>query len=98
MVSETIGANSGLGKMMPADAQAGFNVELVFAGVAALAVLGIALYAITALVERRFTGWPSVPKVSDDPLLTTPASVRQPRTAFSQTQAPFSGCCVVPTA
>ena len=56
VVSETIGANSGLGKMM-LDAQAGFNVELVFAGVAALAVLGIALYAITALVERRFTGW-----------------------------------------
>ncbi len=42
---------------MMLDAQAGFNVELVFAGVAALAVLGIALYAITALVERRFTGW-----------------------------------------
>ena len=56
VVSETIGANSGLGQMMLA-AQAGFNVELVFAGVMALAILGIALYAITALVERRFTGW-----------------------------------------
>jgi len=56
VVSETIGANSGLGKMM-LDAQAGFNVELVFAGVAALAILGIALYAVTALVEKRFTGW-----------------------------------------
>ena len=56
VVSETIGANSGLGQMMLA-AQAGFNVELVFGGVMALAILGIALYAITALVERRFTGW-----------------------------------------
>ncbi|MBC7710608.1 MAG: ABC transporter permease [Rhizobacter sp.] len=56
VVSETIGANSGLGQMMLA-AQAGFNVELVFAGVMALAILGIALYAITALVEKRFTGW-----------------------------------------
>ena len=33
-------------------AQAGFNVELVFAGVTALAILGIALYAITTNV-----GW-----------------------------------------
>lgn len=56
VVSETIGANSGLGQMMLA-AQAGFNVELVFAGVMALAILGIALYAITALIEKRFTGW-----------------------------------------
>ena len=43
VVSETIGANAGLGPMMLA-AQARFNVELVFAGV-------------TALVERQFTGW-----------------------------------------
>ena len=56
VVSETIGANTGLGQMMLA-AQAGFNVELVFAGVMALAILGIALYAITAMIERRFTGW-----------------------------------------
>ena len=56
VVSETIGANSGLGQMMLA-AQAGFNVELVFAGVMALAILGIALYAVTALIEKRFTGW-----------------------------------------
>ena len=43
VVSETIGAHSGLGQMMLAG-QAGFNAELVFAGV-------------TALVERQFTGW-----------------------------------------
>ena len=56
VVSETIGAQSGLGQMMLAG-QAGFNAELVFAGVTALAILGIALYAITALVKRRFTEW-----------------------------------------
>ena len=56
VVSETIGAQSGLGQMMLAG-QAGFNAELVFAGVTALAILGIALYAITALVERQPTGW-----------------------------------------
>ena len=43
VMSEIIGANSGLGPKMLA-AQAGFNVALVFAGV-------------TALVERQFTGW-----------------------------------------
>ena len=43
VVSETIGANSGFGPMMLV-AEAGFNVELVFAGV-------------TALVERQSTGW-----------------------------------------
>ena len=43
-------------KMM-LDAQAGFNVELVFAGVAALAILGIALTRSPPLVEKRFTGW-----------------------------------------
>ena len=43
VVSETIGAYSGLGQMMLA-ARAGFNVELMFA-------------SVTALVERQFTGW-----------------------------------------
>ena len=56
VVSETVGANKGLGKLM-LDAQASFQVPIVFAGLLVLAVLGIALYAATALVEARFTGW-----------------------------------------
>ncbi len=56
VVSETVGANHGIGHLM-LQAQANFQVPLVFAGVVALAVLGIVLYAITAWVERRFTGW-----------------------------------------
>ena len=39
------------------DAQASFQVPIVFAGLLVLAVLGIVLYAITALIEARFTGW-----------------------------------------
>ena len=40
------------------DAQAGFNVELVFAGVAALAVLGhCALCDHCPLLSATFTGW-----------------------------------------
>jgi len=56
VVSETVGANKGIGKLM-LDAQASFQVPIVFAGLLVLAVLGIALYAATAAVEARFTGW-----------------------------------------
>jgi NitT/TauT family transport system permease protein len=56
VVSETVGANKGLGKLM-LDAQASFQVPIVFAGLMVLAVLGIILYAITAAVEHRFTRW-----------------------------------------
>lgn len=56
VVSETVGANKGIGKLM-LDAQAAFQVPIVFAGVLVLAVLGILLYAATAIIEARFTGW-----------------------------------------
>jgi NitT/TauT family transport system permease protein len=56
VVSETVGANKGIGKLM-LDAQAAFQVSIVFAGLLVLAFLGIVLYAATALIERRFTGW-----------------------------------------
>lgn len=56
VVSESVGANKGIGKLM-LDAQASFQVSIVFAGLIVLAVLGIALYAATALIEKRFTGW-----------------------------------------
>jgi NitT/TauT family transport system permease protein len=56
VVSETVGANEGIGNLM-LTAQANFNVPLVFAGVVSLAVLGIVLYAITAWIEKHFTGW-----------------------------------------
>jgi NitT/TauT family transport system permease protein len=56
VVSETVGSNRGIGKLM-LDAQASFQVPIVFAGLLVLAVLGIVLYAITALIESRFTRW-----------------------------------------
>ena len=39
------------------DAQASFQVPIVFAGLLVLAFLGIVLYALTAMIEMRFTGW-----------------------------------------
>jgi len=56
VVSETVGANKGIGKLM-LDAQAAFQVPIVFAGLLVLAVLGILLYAATAAIEARLTGW-----------------------------------------
>jgi NitT/TauT family transport system permease protein len=56
VVSETVGANKGIGKLM-LDAQSAFQVPIVFAGLLVLAILGIVLYAMTAIIEKRFTGW-----------------------------------------
>lgn len=56
VVSETVASNYGLGNMM-SSAQSQFNVPLVFAGLLALAVEGIAMYALMAWLERRMTGW-----------------------------------------
>jgi NitT/TauT family transport system permease protein len=56
VISETIASNRGIGNLMMI-ASSSFDVPLVFAGLFALAFLGVALYAIFALVERRVTGW-----------------------------------------
>ncbi|NBB47428.1 ABC transporter permease subunit [Rhizobium sp. CRIBSB] len=56
VVSETVASNYGLGNMM-SSAQSQFNVPLVFAGLLALAVEGIAMYALMAWLEKRMTGW-----------------------------------------
>jgi NitT/TauT family transport system permease protein len=56
VVSETIAANAGLGHLMT-QAGSNFQMPLVFAGLLALAVLGIGMYAITAWIESRMTGW-----------------------------------------
>jgi NitT/TauT family transport system permease protein len=56
VVSETVAANRGIGHML-LTAQANFEVPLVFGGLIALAVLGIGMYAIFAVLERRMTGW-----------------------------------------
>ncbi|MNR67306.1 hypothetical protein D3C85_1912280 [compost metagenome] len=38
-------------------ASASFDVTLAFAGLFALAILGILLYVVFALVEQRVCGW-----------------------------------------
>ena len=56
VVSETIAANAGIGFLM-ISASSRFDVALVFAGLVVVAIMGVAIYAVFARLERRFTGW-----------------------------------------
>jgi NitT/TauT family transport system permease protein len=56
VVSESVASNNGIGNLM-LQAQAQFLVPLIFAGLVALAVLGIVMYWLMAVLERRMTGW-----------------------------------------
>jgi NitT/TauT family transport system permease protein len=56
VLSETVAANKGIGTVMMI-ASGNFDVPLVFAGLFLLAGMGIALYALSSLIEQRMTGW-----------------------------------------
>jgi NitT/TauT family transport system permease protein len=56
VVSESVASNNGIGNLM-LQAQAQFLVPLIFAGLVALAVLGIVMYWLMAVLERRMTRW-----------------------------------------
>ncbi|MDB5571030.1 MAG: putative transporter permease protein [Hyphomicrobiales bacterium] len=56
VVSETLASNAGLGALMT-QAGSNFQMPLVFAGLLALAIEGIGMYAVTAWIEARMTGW-----------------------------------------
>ena len=56
VLSETVASNRGIGTVMMM-ASASFDVPLAFAGLFALALLGVLLYGVFALLERRICGW-----------------------------------------
>jgi NitT/TauT family transport system permease protein len=56
VVAETVASNRGVGNMMMI-ASSSFNVPLVFAGLFVLAGLGVSLYVIFSVIERRTVGW-----------------------------------------
>lgn len=56
VISESIASNYGIGNLM-LQAQAQFQVPLIFAGLVALAMEGIMMYWAMAALERRMTGW-----------------------------------------
>jgi NitT/TauT family transport system permease protein len=56
VLSETVASNKGIGNVMMI-ASGNFDVPLTFAGLLILAILGVALYGVFALLENRLTGW-----------------------------------------
>lgn len=56
VLAETVASNKGIGTVMMI-ASGNFDVALVFAGLFLLAAMGVALYALSSLVEQRMTGW-----------------------------------------
>jgi NitT/TauT family transport system permease protein len=56
VISETVASNLGVGYLMIV-ASSRFDVALVFAGLVIIAAMGVALFAVFAVLERRFTGW-----------------------------------------
>lgn len=56
VISESIASNYGIGNLM-LQAQAQFQVPLIFAGLVALAIEGIVMYWLMAVLEARMTGW-----------------------------------------
>jgi NitT/TauT family transport system permease protein len=56
IISETVAGNRGMGYLM-LQASSSFRVPLVFAGLLVVAAMGVGMYAIFAVLERRMTGW-----------------------------------------
>jgi len=56
IIAETVAANVGIGYLMMA-ASSRFDVPLVFAGLMVVAAMGIIMYEIFAVMERRITFW-----------------------------------------
>ncbi len=56
VIAETVAANRGIGYLM-LSASSRFEVPLVFAGLVVVAAMGVALFAVFAVVETRLTGW-----------------------------------------
>lgn len=56
VIAEIVAGNQGVGNVMVI-AGSNFDVPLVFAALLMVAAMGIGMYAIFAILERRFTDW-----------------------------------------
>lgn len=56
VIAEIVAGNSGIGNVMLV-ASSNFNVPLVFAALVVVGVLGVGMYAIFDIFERRMTAW-----------------------------------------
>jgi NitT/TauT family transport system permease protein len=56
IIAETVASNKGIGHLMIV-ASSRFEVPLVFAGLLVTAIMGVMMYAVAIVVEKRMTGW-----------------------------------------
>ncbi len=56
IIAETVGSNKGIGNFMLV-ASSRFEVPLAFAGLLVTSVMGIMMYVVASIIERRMTGW-----------------------------------------
>lgn len=56
VISETVASNVGIGYLM-ISASSTMDMGLVFAGLVVIGIMGVVMYEIFALIERRMTGW-----------------------------------------
>ncbi len=56
VIAETVASNGGIGYVI-LSASSNFNVPLAFLALLALAVMGVALYSIFIVLEKRFVKW-----------------------------------------
>lgn len=56
VLAETVASNRGIGNVMM-KASSNFDVPLLFAGLFILSGLGVALYVVFSLIEKRVAGW-----------------------------------------
>ncbi len=56
IISETVASNRGIGHLMMV-ASSRFDVPLVFAGLLVTAVMGVMMYLVASVIEKRMTGW-----------------------------------------
>ena len=56
IISETVASKRGIGYLMMA-ATSNFDTPLVFAGLIVTSIMGVAMYAIFAVIEKRTTFW-----------------------------------------
>ncbi len=56
IIAETVASNKGIGHLMIV-ASSRFEVPLVFAGLLVTAIMGVMMYAVAIIVEKRMTGW-----------------------------------------
>ena len=56
IIAESVAPNAGIGRLMMV-ASSRFDVPLVFAGLIVTGMMGIVLYWIAEMIERRTTGW-----------------------------------------